>query len=170
MVKNLLLPILGVTIFIIIVGLLSKNSLQGNSKKYFNFLKPNSTVKQIKVGSTTIKVEVADTPEKRTKGLSGRNSMDFNSGMLFVFENKGITPVFWMKDMLFPLDLIWIANGKIVKIDKNLPAPKNNTEDKELPTYKSNIPVDYVLEVNAGFTDKNNIKVGDSLDLTSIEK
>jgi uncharacterized membrane protein (UPF0127 family) len=73
-----------------------------------------------------------------------------------------------MKDMLIPLDFIWVANGKIVKIDKNVPAPAPNTPDGNLKTYSPGTPIDYVLEVNAGFSDKNNIKVGDSVNLSGI--
>ena len=170
MVKNLFLPILAVIAFVIIVGLFSKNSSQVNLAKYINFATPTPATKEIKVGSTLINVEVADTMDKRTKGLSGRNSMDLNYGMLFVFDSKGILPVFWMKGMLFPLDFIWIANGKIVKVDRNIPIPKADTPDENLPTYKTTVPIDYVLEVNAGFIDKNNIKVDDPVDLTNLGK
>lgn len=127
-------------------------------------------VREIKVGNTVIKVEVADTPEKRTKGLSGRNSLDQDSGMLFTFDSKGTLPVFWMKDMQFSLDFIWISKGKIVQIDKKVPPPGGNITDNQLPRYSPSTPVNYVLEVNAGFADKNNIKVGDPTDLTSLGK
>ena len=63
--------------------------------------------------------------------------------------------------MLIPLDIIWIGNGKIVKIDENVPAPVAGTSDSKLLNYSPGSPIDYVLEVNAGFSDKNNFKVGD---------
>ena len=88
--------------------------------------------------------------------------------MLFVFDNKQITPVFWMKDMQIPLDIIWIGSGKIVKIDENVPAPVAGTPDTKLTNYSSGSPIDYVLEVNSGFSGKNKIKAGDSVDLSGI--
>ena len=79
--------------------------------------------------------------------------------MLFPFDNKQ-NHTFVMRDMMFPLDIIWIDENKIVKIDKNLP-PEGHDFKK---LYSSNQPVNNVLEVNAGFTDKKNIKVGDILE------
>ena len=170
MVKNLFLPILGVIAFIIAVGLFSRNSSQVNIGKYTGFASPAPAVKEIKIGSATVNVEIADTLDKRAKGLSGRNSMDAGYGMLFVFDAKDTPPVFWMKDMRFPLDFIWISADKIVKIDKNVLNPGAGTPDAELLRYSAPVPVDYVLEVNAGFTDKNNIKVGDPVNLTNLGK
>lgn len=160
--KNILLPILGVAIFIIFVGVLTQK-LQGGK------ILTQQTTKQIVVENTKVAVEIAKTGEQRQKGLSGRVTLDANSGMLFVFEKKKVFPSFWMKDMLFPLDIIWIADGKITKIDKNLPIP--NPAANQLSTlalYTPDKPIDYVLEVNAGFSDKNNFQVGDSVDLSSI--
>jgi uncharacterized membrane protein (UPF0127 family) len=68
-----------------------------------------------------------------------------------------------MKDMKFALDFIWVNNGKVVQIDANIPAPDINTPDNQLKLYKSKFPVDSVLEVNAGFALKSNIKVGDKV-------
>jgi uncharacterized membrane protein (UPF0127 family) len=68
-----------------------------------------------------------------------------------------------MKDMLFNLDLIWIKNGLVVDITKNALAPEVNTKLNELPLYKPNSDIDMVLEVNSGWTDKNNIRIGDQL-------
>jgi len=126
----------------------------------------NPSLPQIKVGSTNISVELAMTQEARLKGLSGRESLDTNSGMLFTFDNTNTVRSFWMKGMKFPLDFIWIKDGKVVQIDKNIPVPPAGTEDSKLTIYASQTPVDYVLEVNAGFSDKNNIKIGDTVDLS----
>ena len=64
--------------------------------------------------------------------------------------------------------MIWIADGKIVAINKNIPKPAPNTPDNQLKTYSPGQFIDRVLEVNAGFADKNKIKVGDSVDLSHI--
>ena len=153
MFKQIILPILGVAAFIAIVGYFTQNS---------NLLMP-SAQKTVTINGKVIQVRIADTSDKRVKGLSGVKSLDQNSGMFFVFDTKQTKPLFWMKDMLIPLDIIWIGNGKIVQIDKNIPAPTKGTVDSKLTRYSADKPIDYVLEVNAGFCDQNNVKVGDSV-------
>ena len=160
MFKSLFAPILAVIAVIIVVGYFYKNP-----QKLSNIQTPQ---KIVKIAEVSIPVELADTDEKRVKGLSGRSSFDEKSGMLFVFDNKQITPVFWMKDMQIPLDIIWIGSGKIVKIDENVPAPVAGTPDTKLTNYSPGSPIDYVLEVNSGFSGKNKIKAGDSVDLSGI--
>lgn len=166
--KQVLLPILAATAFIVVVGFLYGNPNKAN----LIFVKPTPSVKQetqksLKIGSVEIKITVAKTEETRKKGLSGVKSLADNEGLLFVFPEKS-EPVFWMKDMLIPIDIIWIAGGKIVKIDKNIPAPVPGSVDASLKLYKPGIPVNYVLEVNAGFSDKNKLKVGAPVDLSGI--
>jgi uncharacterized membrane protein (UPF0127 family) len=70
-----------------------------------------------------------------------------------------------MKGMLFPLDIIWINNQQIVQIDENIPSPEN-INDTPL-VISSRQPVEWVLEVNAGFAAVNSIKVGDRVVLNS---
>lgn len=165
MIKQVLLPILGVIVFIIAVGLFVQKTGSINFSATQATPTPKPSV--VTIGNQSIQVTLAKTREERTKGLSGTATLEVNSGMLFVFDSKA-NPVFWMKDMLIPLDIIWINNGKIVKIDKNVPIAKPGTPDSKLTTYSNSLPVDYVLEVNAGFADINNIKVGDQVDLTAI--
>jgi uncharacterized membrane protein (UPF0127 family) len=168
MFKQIILPILAVVIFIIIVGLF----VQKSSSLGLSGLKTPTPIakseKTITVGAKKIQVQIADNAEKRAKGLSGVASLKADSGMLFVFDTKDLAPIFWMKDMLIPLDMIWIRDGKIVKIDKNVLIPSPGTPDSNLKTYSAGQTVDYVLEVNAGFSNQNNIKVGDSVDLSGI--
>jgi hypothetical protein len=104
-----------------------------------------------------IDVEIAETQETRHTGLMYRNSMDEGQGMLFIFE-KEEPQGFYMKNTIIPLDIIFInAKKEIVKIYKHtIPF----SED-DLPSIK---PILYVVEVNAGFTDKYNIKEGDLID------
>lgn len=106
------------------------------------------------IGSTSVKLEIADTNAKRQAGLMARKSLPPNQGMLFLFD-KQEKPVFWMKDCLIPLDIIFIRKGKVVLIYKNLPPCK--VEPCEY--YPSVEFVDSVLEVNAGFADKHGIKI-----------
>lgn len=117
-------------------------------------------VPTLAIKDTKIKVDLADSPEEIVQGLSGREIMSEDSGMLFVFS-KAQKQTFWMKDMLFPLDFIWIFNNKIVQIDKNIPPP---TITKFPKIIRSSIPIDRVLEVNSGFVEKHGINVGDEVD------
>jgi uncharacterized membrane protein (UPF0127 family) len=103
-------------------------------------------------------VELAETPSQWEHGLSGRTSLEEGSGMLFLFPQYHV-PIFWMKDMQFDLDMIWLAGGKVVDITVNAPRP---TSDK-LPTYSPRQAVNMVLEVPAGWSAKNNITIGDQL-------
>ena len=159
MIKQLFLPLAGVAAFIVFVGLLVKDPSK------FGFVKPSPAPiqKTIKIAEKSIKIELADTPEKRSRGLSGRSLLEENSGMFFTFDSKDTFPSFWMKDMAIPIDIIWINDDKIVKIDKNVPVPIAGAKDSDLKLYRPDKPIDYVLEVNAGFADKNSITVGQSL-------
>lgn len=173
MFKDLFAPILGVIAFIIVVGLFVQKS---DSIKIPGVtpLATTSATKTITVGSKVINIEIADTPEKRSQGLSGRTELATDAGMLFVFGTEGdvpkkdLTPGFWMKDMKISIDIIWINDNKVVKIDKSVPIPAEGTADNKLPVYSPGQPIDYVLEVNPGFSDANNIKVGDTIDLTAL--
>lgn len=114
----------------------------------------NSSTKNFE--KTKVSVEIAKKELDLNKGLSGRMNLAKNSGMLFELgERKYVT--FWMKDMHFPLDIIWIDNSIIIGIEKNAPIQNG----KNIPTFTSPKPVTTVLEVNAGFSDANNINTGD---------
>jgi uncharacterized membrane protein (UPF0127 family) len=73
-----------------------------------------------------------------------------------------------MKDMLIPIDIIWIRNGKILQINKDIQPPAENIPDSKLQLYTTKEPVNYVLEVPAGYSNKSGFKVNDSVDLSSI--
>lgn len=107
------------------------------------------------IGENKIYVEIADTQLEQQKGLCCREKLDANRGMLFVYEKPGEYK-FWMKDTKISLDMYWInTEKKIIHIEKNVQPesyPKSFGPDK-----RSN----YVLETNAGYADKNQIKVGD---------
>jgi len=117
----------------------------------------------VEINNAEIKVDLAKTSLEQYKGLSGRESLCPNCGMLFIFKNKD-EKTFVMRDMMFPLDIIWINDRKIVKIDRNL-QPENSSN---LTNYQSEEPVNYVMEVNAGFCEKNNIKIGDEVKYLKI--
>lgn len=124
---------------------------------------PEKTVsRQLQINSAVLKVELADTQNKRTKGLGGRESLASDGGMLFIFPDAD-KRAFWMKGLSFPLDFIWIKGGKVVDLTPNVPAPLPGQADSALPIYQSNESVDKVLEVNAGTIQRLNIKVGDAV-------
>lgn len=104
-----------------------------------------------------IVAEVADTRASRELGLSGRNGLRSNEGMLFVFDFSGRYG-FWMKDMNFPIDMLWInQNGVVVKIEPNLsPSSYPNT-------FINDAPAMYVLELAAGRAEEYGIFLGSKL-------
>lgn len=101
-------------------------------------------------------VERASGKEKREKGLAGRKSICGACGMLFEFKDSG-RHAFWMKGMRFNLDILWISNGEIVYIAKNVPYDSQETITPQIES-------DKVLEINAGIADKLGVKVGDRLE------
>lgn len=111
--------------------------------------------KRININNVIVNVEVVDNAVLMAKGLSGHEPLSELEGMLFVFSSPGLH-YFWMKDMTFPLDIIWFdADKKIVHIEKGL---SPNTYPK---SYFSSEPSLYTLEVNSGFSDKFGLKIGD---------
>ena len=103
-----------------------------------------------------IPVEVADTLKKRSLGLGKRASLKKGWGMLFIFGKR--KPYrFWMKNMQFPLDIIWLDNHRIVHIIHNA-KPANPGDEPDLMT--SPVPVNFVLEISAGRATKLRLKIG----------
>jgi len=162
--KKIIFPIIGAALFIVAVGILmQKTSFLSSTPTP----QPTETKPTVTIDSKVISVEIAKTNEEREKGLSDVASLEANSGMLFVFDDGGKIPTFWMKGMIMPIDILWISDGKIIRIDKNVPAPTPNTPDSKLKTYSAGRPVNYVLEMTAGFSDSNSIKVGDSVSFSN---
>ncbi|MFA4845881.1 MAG: DUF192 domain-containing protein [Patescibacteria group bacterium] len=108
---------------------------------------------------TTITIVIADTQAERVQGLSGHAPLTEDEGMLFIHDDKQIQG-YWMKDMLFPIDIIWIDGDTIVGFQEDAPL-----ENPVRTIYYSPVPVDQVLEVSAGFVGQNDVKVGDVLDV-----
>lgn len=161
MFKQIFLPLIAVAGFITVVGLLSQGKL--NSLLKISSPVPKTELKIIKINNIEINVEVAKTAEEKSKGLSNREKLEEKNGMLFIFT-KDSKPVFWMKDTKFALDIIWINDEKIIGIEKDV-QPEVGKKDSELKKYSPPTAIDYVLEVNAGFSDVNKIKIGDTVEL-----
>lgn len=113
-----------------------------------------TTPRVVTVGDTTIYVETVATESARERGLSGRDGLAPNTGMLFVFDTDGAWGI-WMKDMQFSIDILWLAeDGTVVTI-----AP--NTSPDSYPTsFRPSSPARYVLELPAGFAAAHSIGVG----------
>ncbi len=119
------------------------------------FAYTSTDVSTIKINDHSIVVEIKNTEAEREKGLSDRSSLAEGHGMLFVFEKDGTYP-FWMKDMLFPIDIIWISSsGSIIGIYENI------TPDTYPQTFSSQSPARYVLELPANSVKRLKINVGD---------
>ena len=110
------------------------------------------------IGNKVVALEIADTEAKRQFGLMKRKYLPENAGMLFIFD-RPTKPVFWMKDCYIPLDIIFIRGSKIVNMYTSVPPCKEIPCEK----YPSIELVDKVLEVNAGFAKKNNVKINDTV-------
>lgn len=113
----------------------------------------------LKVPSGKLSVAVVKDPAQQAKGLAGCVSIPEKSGMYFPFEEPRET-TFWMKDMLIPIDIIWIKDDRIVGVDDKVPYPKKHETDKDSRLYKSPGPVDAVLEVASGKAESYGLVVG----------
>lgn len=101
----------------------------------------------------------ADTPALRQLGLSGRVSVDPFDGMIFIFEREDVFG-FWMKDMFFDLDIIWLdTDGRIVHIYENI------TPETYPTVFRPSTPALYVLEFPAGWVSEYSARVGDIFDI-----
>lgn len=113
----------------------------------------------VRLAGQEVKVLVADEPRERERGLSGRPELPGGFGMLFVFEEDGEYG-FWMKDMFFAIDIIWIAKGgEVVHIERDV------TPETYPTSFKPSRPARYVLEVPAGWAKWYGAEVGDSAEI-----
>lgn len=137
--------------FSILLFLLSLPTAEGETKRR----------KVLLDGRVSVSVELALTVEEQAKGLGGRKGLREGAGMLFLF--KGREPrSFWMKGMHFPIDILWIVDGRVVAIERRVPPPKPGWP---LETYVHE--ADMVLEVPAGFSERHGIQVGSTVKVLS---
>jgi uncharacterized membrane protein (UPF0127 family) len=116
------------------------------------------------LGGTGIMLELALTSKKKVRGLSEREFLAENQGMLFIFAQPALQ-AFWMKGMKFPIDFIWLREGVVVGVTENVPPPVAGISENEFEIYRPEVPANMVLEVNAGWAARNNIQVGDRLEI-----
>lgn len=116
---------------------------------------PADELRTIQLAGQTVRVSVADTESTRGQGLSGRRGLAADEGMLFVFPQDG-EYAFWMKDMRFSIDILWIsANGEVVYMAQNV-SPESYPQ-----SFRSVVPARYVLELPAGYAKEYTVKIGD---------
>lgn len=122
-----------------------------------NILLPGTPV--VHIGNVTHRVEIANTEEERKKGLSGRTELKNVDGLLFVFPETAFHSI-WMKDMLFPIDIIWIGEDlKIINIEKNV------TPDTYPRNFRPDQPARYVIETKIHYSDTFGIRPGQEVKL-----
>lgn len=148
-----------VVILLLVVAAIpfSQNYLKNNQ---FPFAKTATA----KIGNQTFRLYSAESQKEKEVGLSNKSSMPQDYGMLFSFATPDYYS-FWMRDMKFPIDMIFIKDNHIITIHSNAQPPKS--KDDSLAIYKPDEPADAVLEINAGLAQKYSFKKGDEV---KIEK
>lgn len=134
---------LGILLLILLVGFYAKNPL----------------TPKLQIRDQILTLEYAVTETQQRQGLSGRDPLPDNHGMIFIYRDKQ-QHTFWMKDMKFALDFIWIDDTKVMDITENVLPPKTG---EQLKTYAPKFPVNRVLEVNAGTVKRLGIQIGDTV-------
>lgn len=117
---------------------------------------------EVSLAGHIFEVDVADTYQEQAQGLSGRESLAVDEGMLFVYADKQSLE-FWMKDMLFSIDLLWIEDNTIVAWQENMAIPQAGATVFELTTYVSPQAVNRVLELPAGTVKRLSLNIGDQV-------
>lgn len=118
------------------------------------------------VAGQKLNVEVVRTPQEQALGLGGRQALSDSEGMIFPYDRPG-TPTFWMKDMLFPIDIVWIRQGQVVDITHNAAIEPPGRPELNYTLYKPSTEVDQVLELRAGWAARHNLSIGDKVNYQS---
>jgi len=117
---------------------------------------------EVRIGNrVAVPVEVARTEAEKVRGLSGRDRLAPDRGMLFVYEAP-VRPLIWMRGMRFPLDILWIRDGRVVDLVRGAKAPAPGEAPQEFAPRED---AQYVLEVPAGFVERQGIAVGDRVEM-----
>ena len=122
--------------------------------------KPKHDFFDIKIGSKEYNLEAVYKPKDMEKGLSGRDALVSDGGMLFVFPDEGES-LMWMKDMRFPLDILWLDSaGKVVYLKENI------SPDTYPLTFGKGVNSSFVIELGAGEISLSGISVGDTVNIS----
>lgn len=163
LIKPLYIAVAMAVIVILILAVIALTTTvkqrQDASVKEANKNRAVRIVRIVSVADKDVEAEVASTPQERSKGLMYRTVLEEGKGMLFTFNSASQYP-FWMKNMKISIDIIWIGDNLVIAdIDQNVPPCAQ--ENCEL--YTPNSPAKYVLEVPAGWTQKNSIQIGNTV-------
>lgn len=121
---------------------------------------------QVTINNQLIELEVAKTPQEQSLGLMYRSSLPPNRGMLFSFNPPRET-LFWMKNTIIPLDMIFLYQGKVKKVINNVPP----CTSEPCPVYgPKGIVIDQVIELSAGKAAQLQVKIGDILQITATSE
>lgn len=160
--------IIGIVISILLVSLFFKYHPSSNATfvKLFPMNALNvASQPQANLNGHTITLLLAKTEKEQHMGLSDKNSLPKNTGMLFVFPHPDYY-VFWMRHVKFSLDIIYIKNNKVVTILEQVKNPPYDMQNP--PLLRPHSPANNVLEVSAGTAKKYNVKVGDTIAFSNI--
>jgi uncharacterized membrane protein (UPF0127 family) len=144
-----------IIVFCVIVSVLI---FLGANKNVSENKAQQGNIEYVRIANKLIKVDLALTEESQEEGLSGRNFLNDDQGMLFVF-NIPDKYSFWMKDMNSSIDIIWISDAMHVVYIKKDATPQSYPD-----SFTPGAPAKYVLEVVSGFSEKNNLKEGDTVE------
>ena len=111
---------------------------------------------RVTIGTATVYAEAPTTLQEQEQGLMNRTHLDANAGMLFPFTSVRHQSI-WMKNMRFPIDIVFItADKRVLEVYRSVPPCVR----EPCPLYTSSAPVRYALEVNAGFCARHGIVSG----------
>ncbi len=168
--KNSLILLTSFLVFLCLYFFVSKDTREVKNKRTFVELEDRERAQIVFYSNDrreddkkVLTVEVVNTPQSTTQGLSGRTEIGAD-GMFFIFPQKQVR-YFWMKDMQFDIDIVWIADNKVVGITSAVPKPANQIQDNRLETYPSQQEINMVLELKANDASKYGISPGDVVQL-----
>ena len=159
---QVLIPVAIAAVIIGVVGVLTIPSESKLAEVKF----PKGSVK---IGDVMLDVQIAETDAQKTRGLMFQNELPYDQGMIFVFDQEQVVPI-WMLNMQFPLDIIWFdSDGNIVHMERNILPCKSALETATCTVQNADgKKAKYVLEVTSGFIDKFQITQSSKLQIISI--
>ena len=131
---------------------------------FIQALRQQNLKAEVMIKNQQYQVEMVKTPIKMAEGLSGRNELATNSGMLFVYDNEQKRD-FWMNKMNFDLDIIFIDDSRVVDF-VTLKKPESSNK---IPKYTNLKPANFVLEIPAGEAKKLGLKIGDMVEINQSQ-
>lgn len=125
---------------------------------------PETRYETVRLGDEDFELELAVTRAEHRQGMAGREQVAADEGMLFLFERARVRS-FWMKGCLIPLDIIYLDGSRRIVQTHTMPAPEPGTADRDLISYSSYYPAQFVIEVKAGTVERLGLSEGDRINL-----